>query len=253
MANPEPVGSMEGGFQDMRRRGGHPGFVRLQAVGGSSGAAAGESIHERSPWSGAVSGEGLAAGWGWDEMAGRLMEFSGAPGASGVLSAAMRWVAEAQRRGEPVAWVTSQESSFFPPDAAEGGIDLQSLVVVRVPEMAEVARAAESLARSGAFGLVVLDLVPSSSGTSRVANPAPPLLNRLQGVARAHETLILFMTEKAEEELSVGPLVSLRAEVSIGNRCEDSGDFWLHSRVIKNKCGPPGSVVCGLFSAPCGI
>lgn len=248
MAMPELASGMEAGLSALHRVASSEAGRRIHAV--VAGSPAGNSDTGGMP-----AGEQFPQGWAWEDLAGRLVEFSGAPGTSGGLSAAMRWVAEAQRRGEPAAWVTSQESSFFPPDAAEGGIDLQSLVVVRVPELAEVARAAEALARSGAFGLVVLDLVQPAPGSFRAlpVNPAPPLLNRLQGVARAQDAVVLFITEKDEEELSIGPLVSLRTEVSLGNRCMDSGEFILRSRVLKNKSGPIGVVNSDLFCAPCGV
>ena len=56
------------------------------------------------------------------------MEIS-ASTAAGRLTLAFGLVREAQEGGEPVGWVTSTESSFYPPDAAQNGIDLAALVV----------------------------------------------------------------------------------------------------------------------------
>lgn len=168
-----------------------------------------------------------------DELCGRLVEFSGANGGRGVLTVAMQLVLWAQQRGEPVAWITNQESTFFPPDAAEGGIDLESLIVVRVPQVEEVPRAADSLARSGAFGLLVLDL----EGGGEVP---PPLLTRLQGLARKHDMIVAFLTEKNAGAPSVGPLVSLRAEISCVRESPQTDRFRLSSFVLRDKRRSPG-------------
>ncbi len=140
--------------------------------------------------------------WNLAETAGRLVEISGA-GAKAGLTVALGLVLEAQRRGEPVAWVTPSESFFYPPDAAEGGVDLDALVVIRLPDARAVARAADRLLRSGAFGLIVLDL------GARAEIPTP-LQSRLAGLAQRHHTAVLCLTEKARETPSLGSLVFLR-------------------------------------------
>ena len=63
--------------------------------------------------------------WSFDEVRGRLVQLSG----SAVLTLAAELVADAQRAGEPVAWV-SVDSDFYPPDLVTFGVDLASLVVV---------------------------------------------------------------------------------------------------------------------------
>jgi hypothetical protein len=100
----------------------------------------------------ACSGE-----WSLPQVAGRFAEISGSE-ATAVLTLAFGLVRDAQGRGEPVAWATATESSFYPPDTAQLGVDLAALVVVRVPKADAIARAGEKLLRSGGFGLVVLDL-----------------------------------------------------------------------------------------------
>jgi recombination protein RecA len=164
------------------------------------------------------------------ELAGRLSELSGL-GASSVLTFAMKLVLDAQRRGEPVAWVMPTASGFFPPDAADGGVDLSALIVVRVPsELARVrermAVAAERLLRSGGFGLVVLDL-------GKEAELSQALQSRLLGLAQRHRAVVLCLTEKAPAAPSLGSLVSLRMQASrswlAGDRFECTLD------VIKDK------------------
>ena len=95
--------------------------------------------------------------WSLPQVAGRFAEISGSKGTA-VLTLAFRLVLDAQKRGEPVGWATSTESSFYPQDVAQLGIDLAALVVVRVPKAQAISRAGEKLLRSGGFGLVVLDL-----------------------------------------------------------------------------------------------
>jgi recombination protein RecA len=107
------------------------------------------------------------ASWTFDDLAGRFVELSGL-GNSACLSMALGVILDAQRSGEPAGWVTRTDSCFYPPDAAASGIDLEALVVVRVPGDREIVRAADRLARSGAVGLVVLgerldgDAVPAA-------------------------------------------------------------------------------------------
>lgn len=105
------------------------------------------------------------ATWSLATMRGRLVELS-ARGATATLTMAMELVVEAQTQHEPVAWLTLSTGTFYPPDVAECGVDLAALVVVRAPDATAAARAAERILRSGAFGLVILDLGGPASGLS---------------------------------------------------------------------------------------
>jgi recombination protein RecA len=140
--------------------------------------------------------------WTLSEVAGRLVEISSST-ASAALTITFTLVREAQKRGEPVGWVTSAEHSFYPPDAAQGGTDLAALVVVRLAHVESITRAGEKLLRSGGFGLVVLDL--------GAAGIPMPLQTRLTGLAYRHHTALICLTEKARAAFSLGSLVSLRA------------------------------------------
>src|SRR3954447_512163 len=85
-------------------------------------------------------GEESSARWGLAALRGRLVELS-ARGATATLTAAIEIVAEAQEQAEPVAWLTLQTGTFYPPDLADSGIDLSALVVVRAPDATAAARA----------------------------------------------------------------------------------------------------------------
>ena len=167
--------------------------------------------------------------WGLAATRGRLVELS-ARGAAGTLTAAIELVAEAQTESEPVAWITLAQSTFYPPDVAASGVDLAALVVIRAPEAVAAARAAERLLRSGAFGLVVLDL------GDRELNMA--IQGRLVTLAQTHDAAVVCVTEKPAETPSLGSLVSLRAEALRAR--EHAGGFRVTVRALKDKRKGPG-------------
>ena len=78
--------------------------------------------------------EVVEARWGLAAMRGRLVELS-ARGATATLTTAIEIVVEAQAAAEPVCWITLGVTTFYPPDAADGGVDLSALVVVRAPSV----------------------------------------------------------------------------------------------------------------------
>jgi hypothetical protein len=106
--------------------------------------------------------------WNLAAIAGRFVEIS-ASASTASLTLAFGLVREAQNQKEPVGWVTSTGSFFYPPDAAHRGIDLAALAVIRVLHAVSIPRAGEKLLRSGGFGLIVLDL-----GTADIAAPLQP-------------------------------------------------------------------------------
>ncbi|WP_025321401.1 P-loop NTPase family protein [Deferrisoma camini] len=170
------------------------------------------------------------ARWELPTLAGRLAELS-ARGASAALTLAFSLVLDAQRRGEPAAWITPAGSSFYPPDAAEGGVDLEALAVVRARDARQALRAAELLARSGGFGLVVVDL----GEEPRVPAAAQ---GRLAGLAGEHRMLVLFLTRKPAGAPSLGSLVAVRAEAV--REPLGPGRFRCRVRVLRDKRRLPG-------------
>jgi len=144
-------------------------------------------------------------GWVLENMRGRLVELRQA-GVPALLTCAFSLVLEAQQALEPVAWIVAGDSLFYPPDVRDNGVDLRALVVVRVHGARNAGRAADHLIRSGAFGLVILDL-----GTDSFFPVA--LQSRLVHSATQHQAAVLCLTEEntAEPRESLGPLVSLRA------------------------------------------
>jgi recombination protein RecA len=168
--------------------------------------------------------------WCLEALAGRLVEL-GATEAPAQITAAFFAVLDAQRHGEIAAWVTSARSSFFPPDAAAAGVDLDALIVVRLSAVAQIPRAADRLIRSGALGLAVLDLA-SDEGAAAPPFPAP-YEARLAGLARAHNTAVILLTD-GDREMHLGPLVSLRGEA------RRRGAHQLEIRALRDKRGAAG-------------
>jgi recombination protein RecA len=168
--------------------------------------------------------------WAIDALAGRFVEIVGID-APAALTPTTLLLREAQRRGEPVAWVGSTRSVFYPPDLASHGIDLAALPVIRVADIYKAFRATDCLLRSGGFGLVILDLDDSQelNATMQV---------RLSCLAREFNTVLLCLTRRNKAQLAQGSLASLRAEVT--SEKVDFNHFNWELRITKDKCNGPG-------------
>ena len=170
------------------------------------------------------------ASWTSAALGGCLAELSGA-GASPSLTLAFSLVHQVQQQGEPAAWITRAESTFFPPDAAQSGVDLAALPVIRLAGLRQCLRAADQLARSGAFGLLVIDL-------GGCLDLPLAVQTRLAGQALAHGTLILCLTMKTDRQPSLGSLVSVRAHAR--RIRHGDGRFMCQVHVLKDKRRGPG-------------
>jgi recombination protein RecA len=191
--------------------------------------------------------------WSLSDLAGKLVELSASTEAAH-LTAAFGLVLEAQLGGARAAWVTLEQSSFFPPDVADGGVDLDALPVVRVPDARTAGRAADHLVRSGGVGLVVIDLSSESkTGTKNTqhADKLPvPLLTRLFGLARQQNATVLLLTKKSREAPSLHSLISLRAEARWQKR---EGQYELSIGILKDKRGRPGWTHVETCRGPAGL
>ncbi len=180
--------------------------------------------------------------WTLAIVAGRLVEVAGAED-SAALTMTLGLILDAQQEGEQAAWIAPSESPFYAPDALESGIDLDALVVVRVPNAVTGARAADKLIRSESFGIVVVD-----------AGPAPripgPLLARLASLAQRNHTALVFLTQHGGAPVppgamiptggtptagtsSLGSLISLRVRARRQRIGSDRFRCWLE--VLKDK------------------
>jgi recombination protein RecA len=182
-----------------------------------------------------------------EELFGRLTELVGKDASAG-LTAAMGLVRDAQRKKEPALWIADRDSTFFPPDATDLGVDLDCLPVVRAPVESMVS-AADKIIRSGGFGLVVADLTSPSAAPRWARNDAA--LSRLLGSAQKHDAAVVFLTREASNT-SLGSLISLRAEAARSRSV--SGSLEVTVITIKDKRRPPGRrLVSELCHGPAGM
>ena len=178
-----------------------------------------------------------APGWDLEGLNGRISELSSLQ-SSVAVTVAMGIVLNAQIAGETSAWITTTQSSFFPPDAAALGVSLQALVVIRAEHTKSLGRAADHLARSGGFGLLVLDLSSERPSNLQPSILAMPLQSRLLGLAQKHRMALVVLSKKSSEQPSLSSLVSLRGQVV--RRALSQGRFVYETLAIKDKQRAPG-------------
>ncbi|MGF1467591.1 MAG: hypothetical protein ACFCGT_15810 [Sandaracinaceae bacterium] len=159
-----------------------------------------------------------------------LLELAGGPAAART-TAACALLLEAQRDGDLCAWIQPEGGALYPPDLAATGIDLEALLIVHVPPSAGpggLPRAAELTLRTGAFGVVVVDLSVA----------APPRgeawLGRLASLAREREARCVLLGPE-EAPSSLGPLVPIRLRPL--RRRVRPGRFAVTTDVLKDKGG----------------
>ena len=188
----------------------------------------------------------VPASTAWDVAAlfGRLVELSGS-GSSARLTAAFGLVLDAQRRHEWVAWITRRHSSFFAPDAADGGVDLDALIVVRVADTEQATRAADELLRANTFGAIVIDL-GAGHGPAQAGPPVMNALTRVAGLAQKYDTAVVFLTEKTDDTPSLSSLVSLRA-----NAHSEGSNVRLD--ILKDKRRGPGASYVEVCRGSAGV
>jgi recombination protein RecA len=175
-----------------------------------------------------------------DEFQGRLSEWR-IEGASAAYTMALRLVVQAQRVGEPAAWVTPPGHCFYPVDAYAGGIDLAALPIVRLAAPLQRLKAVDFLVRSGAFGLVVLDWGAD-------APPTDALLTRLVALCKHHGCALVCLNEHPE---GFGGLVSLRLHSTY--RSVGSGRYLCTTTALKDKRRGAGWRLQETLNAPDGL
>lgn len=184
-----------------------------------------------------------SAAWGLESLRGRLVELM-VEGDGATLTAAFDAILDAQEAGEPAAWVSATPTIFSPVDVTMAGVDLSALVVVRVRNVLTAVRSAERLLRSGAFGVVVLDLGP---------NPQVPsaILGKLVKLAQLHDSAVIGLTVSRRGNASLGSLVSLR--VASHRERVAEGRFRLRLDALKDKRRGPGWAIEAICSGPIGL
>lgn len=175
----------------------------------------------------------------------RLIELATGPGAASV-TAAVQIALLAQREGDPVAWLQLERAGLFPPDLAACGLDLAALAVVHVPRAEGalgLAKGAELVLRTGAFGAVVLDLTGA----------APPRgeawLSRLGALAREHDCRVVLLGAAAQS--SRGAMIALRLRAV--RKRQRPGRFTLEAELLRRKAGLSASLPSPAVRGPEGL
>jgi recombination protein RecA len=192
-----------------------------------------------------------SAGYGFNlkTLRGRLVELSSVRPSAG-LSCICTLLLDAQKHSTPVAWISVTRESFYPPDLAANGVDLSVLPVVWVPDVRGAIRAADWLSRTGAFGLLVIDLC----GNPRVqTSPHVPQasLAKLAPLAHHHGCTLCFLTVKSRAASSLGSMISLFVRVFRSRAA--SGRLRLELQVVKDKRRAPGWKQVEQIDGPPGL
>ena len=196
---------------------------------------------------------------------GRVVEVFG-PEASGKTTLALQVIAQAQGRGGNAAFVDA-EHALDPTYAQRLGVDLDNLLVSQPDHGEQALEITETLIRSGAVDVVVVDsvaaLVPRAEiegemGDSQVGLQARLMsqaLRKLTGVVAKSSTCLVFINQLREkigvmfgnpETTTGGRALKFYASVRIDIRrigAIKDGDLIVGGRtrvkVVKNKVAPP--------------
>lgn len=196
---------------------------------------------------------------------GRIIEIYG-PESSGKTTLAMHVMAEAQKMGEMVAFIDA-EHAFDPTYATNLGINIDDLYVSQ-PDFGEQAlEILETLVRSSAFGLIVIDSVAAltpraeiegSMGDSHMGLQARLMsqaLRKITSIASKSNTTIIFLNQLrmkigvmfGNPETTTGGnalkfYASVRLDIRQKEKIEKDGQIVGHIRnvkIVKNKVAPP--------------
>ena len=181
--------------------------------------------------------------WSFESLRGHLVELA-IDGSGSALSAALDIALQSQLGAEPVAWVSATTTLFYPLDAESAGLDLSALAVVRARNVLSALRSAERLMRSGAFGVVLLDLGPMPQAPASA-------LGKLVKLAQLHDAAVVCLTMSRRGRTSLGSMVSLRATSS--RERTENGRFICRVRALKDKRRGPGWVFESERSGPVGL
>ncbi|MEA3339712.1 MAG: recombinase RecA [Chloroflexota bacterium] len=196
---------------------------------------------------------------------GRVSEVYG-PEGSGKTTLAQHIVAEAQKRGGVAAFI-DMEHALDPVYARKCGVDVDELLISQPDTGEQALEIAETLIRSGAVDIVVVDsvaaLVPRAEIEGEMGDSHPGLqarlmsqaLRKLSGAIKQSNTALLF-TNQLREKIGVrfgSPITtsggralkfyaSVRLDIRRIQSIKDKGEVIgnrTRVRVTKNKVAPP--------------
>lgn len=197
---------------------------------------------------------------------GRIIEIYG-PESSGKTTLALHCVAETQKLGGEAAFIDA-EHALDPSYAANLGVDVDSLLISQPDNGEDALEITESLVRSGAVDMIIVDsvaaLVPRSEidgdmGDSHVglhARLMSQALRKLAGAISKSNTIIIFINQLREKvgviygspEVTTGGralkfYASMRMDVRKTEALKAAGNEFIGSRtrvkIVKNKVAPP--------------
>jgi recombination protein RecA len=196
---------------------------------------------------------------------GRIVEIYG-PESSGKTTVALHIIAEAQRNGGEAAFIDA-EHALDPVYAKNLGVDIENLIVSQPDTGEQALEIAETLVRSGAIDVVVVDsvaaLVPKAEidgemGDAHVGLQARLMsqaLRKLAGVISKSRTTAIFINQLREKvgvmfgnpETTPGGralkfYASVRLEVRKVENLKQGNDITgsrTRVKVVKNKVAPP--------------
>ena len=196
---------------------------------------------------------------------GRIVEIYG-PESSGKTTVALHAVAEAQKRGGVAAYIDA-EHALDPAYAKKLGVNIDELYISQPDHGEQALEIAETMVRSGAIDVVVIDsvaaLVPKAEiegemGDSHVGLQARLMsqaLRKLAGVINKSKTTAIFINQLREKvgvmfgspETTTGGralkfYASVRLDVRRIESLKQSSDYVGNRtkvKVVKNKIAPP--------------
>ena len=197
---------------------------------------------------------------------GRIIEMYG-PESSGKTTLALHCIAEAQKAGGEAAFIDA-EHALDPVYAKSLGVDVDSLLVSQPDNGEDALSITESLARSGALDIIVVDsvaaLVPKAEiegemGDSHMglhARLMSQALRKITGVVAKGNTVVVFINQLREKvgvvygnpEVTTGGRAlkfysSMRIDVRRIEQLKGPGNEFIGSRtrakIVKNKVAPP--------------
>ena len=196
---------------------------------------------------------------------GRIIEIYG-PESSGKTTLALHVVAEAQKMGGEAAFIDA-EHALDPVYAKKLGVDIDNLIVSQPDTGEQALEITESLVRSGALDVIVVDsvaaLVPKAEidgdmGDSHMGLQARLMsqaLRKLAGALNKTKTVLIFINQLREKigvmfgnpETTTGGralkfYASVRMDIRKIENIKQDGEFKgsrVRVKVVKNKVAPP--------------